>query len=255
MRGVTAVLVLVLAACSTAGEDTTTTTAPLAEPLTTTTTAATATTTTEGTTTTTVEECVERDGALRNRRGFICPPHLAPFGETVGYLPGHYETQILRPSLGFSLPGRMRSPGEARSVLPFCDADTNCIPAVMFWTGDNARTFQSLDYPDAVFVSNLTTTETRLGGIPATRLDFEVERDPCPDEFTAGAPCFVIRVPEPPPGNAQWAFQPGGRFVLIHVSEIDPPLTVFIEASTVTFDTYWTEVAQPILDSIEFLDP
>ena len=126
MRGVTAVLVLVLAACSTAGGDTTTTD-PLAEPSTTSTTAAPTATTTEPTTTTTQDECVDPDGdgVLRNRRGFVCPPHLVGWDGTQFnpnppiHLPGSYETRTFAVPFSFVAPVSLPSNGDSNSLVQF----------------------------------------------------------------------------------------------------------------------------------------
>jgi hypothetical protein len=255
----TAVLVLLLAACSTASGNTTTTTAPLAEPSTTSTTPS-STTTEEPTTTTTVEECVERDAVLRNPRGFVCPPHLRTIELTGGgnaspetsiHLPGTYTTRLFDPGFTFTNTNQFASAGELPTTaqLDTCDG-YNCPPLLIAWSGTAARWFRDLPLEDLEFVTNLDRSETQVGGYPAEVADFQ-GRD-C--EVESATPCYVLTIPEAP-GAAQWAYPPDGRFVIISV---DTPagLVVFdVEVQASNFDTYWTEVAQPILDSIEFLDP
>jgi hypothetical protein len=45
----------------------------------------------------------------------------------------------------------------------------------------------------------------------------------------------------------------GERVAVIEL-ETPEPMTIHLAGDQAFFDTYWTEVAQPILESIEFVD-
>jgi hypothetical protein len=253
---VTAVLVLLLAACSTAGGDTTTT-APLAEPSTTTTTAP-ATTATQATPTTSEEECVERDGVLRDGRGFICPPFLTAGPEGHFYLPGEYETRLFQPRLRFSRTDRFESDGEnaERAGLdnpPPIDGIPPITSRIDAYTGDTALAVADLpdnspsNRPDDwEWTADARTSGMQIGGVTAHLTTFTAV---CLDEPEFTDPICSFLMPGPDP----WSHVHGA---VISIVEIDTAehLTIIVEAGR-DFDTYWTETAQPILDSIEFLDP
>ena len=268
MRGVTAVVVLVLGACSTAGGDTTTTTPPLAEPSTTTTASPSTTTVTEPTTTTTVAECVERDGVQRTDRGFICPPHLAPLeSESHGYLPGTYTTRLLRPALRFSQPDRFRSHGES-PVLAILDHDGSAalLPRQgMAAIGGSAA--------DGLFGVSDTTPRQHDDG-----WDWAIAETPVREVQTAGTQAlgtsFVTRcwdgvsdptrisnlqcsfsLPDSGLPGGSWTYLDGQRVTQFLVDTQEGSVLIEIRADEEDADTYWAEVARPILDSIEFLDP
>ncbi len=58
------------------------------------------------------------------------------------------------------------------------------------------------------------------------------------------------------PGLDFWNpdFAENDRVVTLEVDVPGGPVTILVRSPEPSFDTYWTEVAQPILDSIEFLD-
>jgi hypothetical protein len=258
VRGVTAVLVLLLAACSTAGGDTTTTTAPLTEPSTTTT--APATTTTTERTTTTVEECTERNGVLRNRRGFVCPPWLIPLdfvgigtGQTAIHLPGTYDTRQFIPRFRFTREEQFTTVGERTQSVAF-DYPPNM--AMEAFGGEGALELarlpelQPVGRPDDwIWVEELETGEIEVGGSPAMVTSFTAN---CLDETSVNPDACLFDIPAL--GNGIWTQLHGQRTAVIVVDTPDP-MTIVVEADDRSFDTYWAEVAQPILDSIEFLDP
>jgi hypothetical protein len=247
---VTAVLVLLLAACSTAGGDPTTT-APLAEPSTTTTTAPTTTTTTEPTTTT-VEECTERDGLVRNSRGFICPPWLwaegfPEFGDPT-HLLGEYETRFFDPALSFAREERFLSLGENPGSSVALDGAT-FTPWVYAIATDRLDEVRSVNYAELEWIADLRTTEIEAYGAPATQIDFQIAEE-C-ESFTGE--CRIPVFDDLHISIESWTS--GDRVRLLLVDRSNGPIGFEITASDGEFDTYWTEVAQPILDSIEFLDP
>jgi hypothetical protein len=242
-------LVLLLAACTAVAEDTTTT-APLAEPSTTTSTTALTTTTT-----TTDEECSERDGVLRTSRGFVCPPSMVDRGVGIGgdesqiHLGGSYETRLFLPRFSFTQPAMFRSRGESVMALDldFTCPIEDCTRKITAFSHDVAEEIIGEDPAQRLsFASDLRRTLTRIGGVPADRLDFSLSATDC-DELRACA-LLLPSLADEPVGLGR-----DTRNVLF-VIETPTLMVILVEARTVLFDAYWTEVAEPILDSIEFLD-
>ncbi|MDX1748588.1 MAG: hypothetical protein R3324_21865, partial [Halobacteriales archaeon] len=261
-------LLVLLAACSTAGEDTTTT-APLAEPSTTSTTTTAQSTTTEPTTTPTEEECVERDGVLRTRRGFVCPPHLKLLEAVPGFglasvehhLPGEYRTRLATPAFSFRRTDRFESFGEGPAYLQldekgnWFDVSTDSGGILAFPSSETFPRFTDMQPVNRTegfdWFVDLTVQEQMIGGHPATISTFTVVcRDP-----TGVVDSAVCLFGELAPA-LDWGQVDGQRTAVVVIENRSGPLTILAETHNADdFDTYWAEVAQPILDSIEFLDP
>jgi hypothetical protein len=257
VRGVTAVLILVLAACSTAGGDTTTTALP-AEPSTTTTTTP-STTITEPTTTTTVEECTERDGVLRTRRGFVCPPTLGQFvsvENTDFHLPGVYETRAFDPRLRFTRTTRFTSIGEHAEHLVLDLSDDGGIYVMSGSFGDGIASLPeripNLAPEDWNWVGGPVSTTISIDEVPATRTDFTAR---CDFPQTQDRGCVFLDDDVSLAGLPPWGHGHGDKITYIRVHHPRQEFTIVVETGPEAVNTYWTEVAQPILDSIEFLDP
>ena len=250
-------LVVLLAACSTAGHDTTTT-PPHVEPSTTSTTLSILTTTAAESTTTKAEECVERDGVLRTSRGFVCPPYLAAVGTDGGsYLPGDYETRLFSPRLRFTRADRFETVGENAQQVgldnpPAIDGIPPITRRIDAFAGDAAVAVADLpnlqpgNRPDDWdWTTDVRTSEVLIGGIAAHLTTFTAV---CIHEPGFADPVCHLEMPAPGP----WTHNHRAGIAIV-VVETPEPLTILAEAGR-DFDTYWTEVAQPILDSIEFLD-
>ena len=258
MRGVTAALGLVLAACSTAGGDTATTAVP-AEPSTTTSTAAPTTTTTEPTTTTSETECVDRDGdgVLRTRRGFVCPPYMRSYDRTGPteaiadiHLPGTYTLRQFTPAITFTRTERFRAYGENVDIVEY-DSHGPYHRILSGAAHENLAAFpdtQPWTHPDHQWKSDIEVTDTTIDGYPATITGFTAD---CPDPDGGVDTPFCRFDLE---GVPEWAQTDGQRTAVIVIDLPSGPFTI-VAQSPDDFDTYWTEVAQPILDSIEYLDP
>jgi hypothetical protein len=260
----TAVLVLILAACSTAGGDTTTTTAPPAEPSTTATTAQTTTSTTEATTTT-EEECVERDGVLRNERGFVCPPVILALKMEPGrgpeptmHLAGTYETRQFTPRLRFTRTDPFVTIGESTNWLVF-DTDHNNSMYLGAHSGPLGSQLAELPNltpitrsDDWQWAVGVETTQDEIAGYPATFTTFtancfdETKPEANQDDCSFTIPALA--------GGPYWGQRHGDAITVVTLDTTEP-ITIIASTDQRTFDTYWTEVAQPILDSIEFIDP
>jgi hypothetical protein len=260
----TAALVLLLAACTTAGGDTTTT-APLAE-LSTTSTTAPSTTTTEPATTTTEGECVDRDGdgVLRNSRGFVCPPTLVVLSiepmrgpEPTWHLPGTYETRQFEPRLRFARDTRFVTVGETANWLVF-ETDFTGDEEIAIFSGELGS--QLAELPNLVpivkpddweWATEVETTEGEIGGHSATVTMFTAN---CRDETTPEDDRDECEFTIPAAGDGYWYNAHGDRLALITL-DTPEPVTLIVGTNGRAFDSYWAEVAQPIFDSIEFLDP
>jgi hypothetical protein len=263
VRSVTAVLVLSLAACSSAGGEPTTT-APLTEPSTTSVRAPSTTTTTEPTTTAN-DECADGDGdgVLRNRRGFVCPPHLRTLefirlnAPAIGiYLPGTYETRLFSLPLRFTRDEQFTSLGENAQSVSFEYPSGNSRPGMDAWTGDAARQFGNLsdmrpvNRPDDwVWTEDIETGQVQVDGYPAAVTVFTAN---CLDE-TKTVQVDVCFLNIPALGDVAINLTHGERTAMI-VLDSPEPVTFTVSSDARHFDTYWNDVALPILDSIEFLD-
>ena len=261
MRGMTAVLGLILAACSPAGGDTTTT-ASLPAPSTTSSTTARSTTTTTEPATTTIDECVDRDGdgVLRTARGFVCPPTMAVFGAEViqdvsvaqQYQPGTYVTRHLTPRLSFTRSGRFRSTGEdpgrtvAMDSQPAGSDRPERIRFVEAFTGDLATGLRDHPWETVAWAADLQKGETELAGRRATWIEFTVDGEGC----SGLAPVCLAESGDGP----LWSWNIPQRVRLVFIEVHEHLVTVNVQAHPDVFSTYWTETARPILDSIEFLD-
>ena len=260
-------VVLLLAACTGTAEETTATTAPLAEPPTTTTRAP-STTTTEPTTTTTGEECVDRDGVRRTSRGFVCPPHLIGLMERGGsgrpdrrqransliagatHLPGTYATRQFENPMRVTRVEPFQSDGESPAVLTF---DFPSGKEMVGFAGEAATQMAAL--PDATpdnrpegfeWKADVSSQALTVDGRPGIVTEYRVE---CLVDDNAHCN-FQID------GLQRWSQIHGSRVavVVVEMSDDEMLTVVVMTEDAASFDTYWTEVAQPILDSIEFLD-
>ena len=269
VRGVMAVLTFVLAACFPAGEDTTTNSA-LAEPSTTASTTSTTvpstTTTTEATTTTREEECTERDGVLRNGRGFVCPGHLVVDSpDRIGtradrYLPGKYETTIFTPAFRFTREEPFYSTGETSTVVhldlgPVAAERTAYPRAAMYAWGPSKGPLLRRLVQDAWVHGepiDIRTSDFTFAGVHATRIEFITR---CAERLSShdcqiGIEDLETRNPSAP-SDGYWDQQ---RVTLL-LTEPHSEAAFGIIADEPLADDYWIEVAMAILDSIEFLDP
>ncbi len=255
MRGVVTVVALVLAGCSTAGGDTTTTL--LVSGPTTASTTLPSTTTTLPTTSTTDEECAERDGLLRNTRGFICPPTMSTFDLAdlpARHLPGVYATRQFRPGFTFETAAALSTRGESARVVEFdhhtprpgaiptegfriyaSETATRLIPRVYERNAEDPRT------------EEITVDPIEMWGHAAERLDFTLGPE-CP----SGSGCNLGVTGWPTVNHFVWNTDHRIRFVIVDVP--GGPVGIEVFALRSDFDGYWADVVQPIVDSIEFLD-
>ena len=255
MRGVVTVVALFLAGCSTAGGDTTTT-VPLSGPTTTATTPPSITTSLP--TTTTDEECAERDGLLRTRRGFICPPTMSTFDVAdlpAHHLPGVYATRQFLPGFTFIAAAALSTRGESARVVEFdhrtpgpgaiptkgfriyaSETATRLIPRVYDRDAEDPR------------AEKITLEPIEMWGTAGQRLDFTLGPE-CPSD----SGCNLGVAGWPTVDHFVWNTDHRIRFVIVDVP--GGPIGIEVFALRNDFDTYWADVVQPILDSIEFLEP
>lgn len=265
--------VLVLAACTGMAEDTTTTPPP-ARSSTTTAAPSTTTTTEPKTPIANVEDCVDRDGdgVLRSRRGFVCPPTMGNLRLTEDgviynrpgdrYLAGTYATVRFRPAFAFSRTEPFSSGGErsqiveldATAIRRFFQAAAGRVQSVLAFGGPIATDIADMTKhmpinweEGSAWATDVVVTSTSLDGLPTEMTTFVAK---CPDD-----PGGVSRCDIPIPGLDWWWFRDGERVTMVTTEIDDTPFLVLAATEQETFDTYWTNTVQPILDSIEFLEP
>lgn len=238
MRRLLAVVLLVLVGCSSATADTTSTVgaeAAAATTAVTTTTAVTATTEAGG-------ECQPHpDGYLATGRGFVCPPDL-PLAErnvAVGFLDGVYRTRLFAVPFEYTRHSVGRATGEESTFvnMDLVEADGLWEVSLVSFVDDPAQLrAEILDHEcaaDTMFVE----AARLIGGIETDMIDFTVECD------------FVSSQAEVP------GFRQGERLQHYALQVDGTDLIVVVVASPpAAFDDYLVEVAEPLIDSIVFLD-
>jgi hypothetical protein len=248
MPAVLSIFLLVLAACSAPAEsaETTTTTTPAA------TTSNESTTSTVGTTTTTTgPECVERDGVLFDSRGFVCPPRLVtsqyPQGHSQsvvhGYRPGTYVTTVFGPGFSFTRDVGFKSTGESMTVVnfdehPTCDTNECAREVVALSPQTTESLLSNLDSVD--WIVDVVSSPVQFWGTAGTQVDFTV--GDCPLNCILSLEGF----------QDAWGFREGHAVTVLSIDVAGGPLGILIAADQSRFDQYWTDVAEPILASIEF---
>ena len=242
-------LLLVLGACTSATEEVEPVDSAPSAPTTSVTQPS--TTTTQPTTTTTDEGCVERDGLRKNPRGFICPPRLwaegfPEFGDPT-HLPGRYETRFFEPALSFQRAERFISLGENPGEAVALDGGT-FTPWTYAIGSDLVDDVRSVDLGAVELISDVLQSEVDILGGPAVQIDFVVAQD-C-ETFTGE--CRIPTFDDLHITIESWT--EGDRVRLLILDRPERTVAFEITAEAEEFDTYWTEVARPILDSIEFLD-
>jgi len=252
MRVVLLMLLFVISACSAPAEsiETTSTTTVAAA----TTTEATTTTTTLATTTNTGSECIERDGVLYDSRGFVCPPRMSLDQDQLRPLalfhrPGTYTTRVFEPAISFTRDAVFHSYGENAFLVsldaqPTCDA-AECFKVVNVLSPGFVGQLEKALNNDLDWIQDLTSSPVEYLGYAAIQIDFKVAD--CSEE--GGLPCSI-----PIEGLSFWGYPEFTANRLLMVKVPGGPVGFDIGAHQSRFDQYWTEVAEPILQSIEFSD-
>jgi hypothetical protein len=97
--------------------------------------------------------------------------------------------------------------------------------------------------------TDVTMSETTVGGHPATLTRFTTN---CPEPDISGFD-WCLFDDEALSEEADGLID-GEELALVVVHLPGGPFTIVVRDEASTFDTYWADVALPILDSIEFLD-
>ena len=248
MRFVLIEFLLVLASCGAAAEVPATTTS--IESASTTTTAQAATTSEATTTTTTEPPCVEREGVFYDSRGFVCPPHMKQgkdLADSARYLPGTYTTRIFEPRFSFTRDGRFTSGGE-NGLLVVVQETANCqnpecFQAIYVYSPEVAEDLRAFRFDTLDWPRNLAISSVEYWGKPGTQINFVVGS--CP---TAGCAVNI----ESLPGAYGWS--EGDQVTLLIIDVADGPIGFEITSHKSRFDAFVSEVADPVVQSIQFID-
>ena len=252
MRVVLLVLLFLISACSAPAESAQTTTTAIVPAAVATTEATTMTTLAP--TTTTGSECVERDGVLYDSRGFVCPPRMSLDQDQLRPLalfhrPGTYTTRVFEPTISFTRDAVFHSFGEnpflvSLDARPTCDA-AECFKVVNVLSPGFVGQLEEALNDDLDWIHDLTSSPVEYLGYAGIQIDFRV--DTCSEE--GDLPCSI-----PIEGLSFWGYPEFTANRLLMIEVPGGPVGFDIGAHQSRFDQYWTEVAEPILQSIEFSD-
>jgi hypothetical protein len=197
---------------------------------------------------------MESDGVLYDSRGFVCPPSM-PFAQvellppTWFHRPGTYTMRVFEPGFSFTRDAVFQSYGENALLVslderPTCSA-AECFQTVSVLSAGFVSQLEPVLTGDTEWVLDLTITPIEFKGLSATQIDFTVET--C--DSAGGLPCSV-----PIQGLSSWVYLEETQNRLMIIDVPGGPVGYDIGAHPSSFDQYWTEVAEPILASIEFAD-
>jgi hypothetical protein len=202
----------------------------------------------------------------------VCPPRMGELRLTEAgviynrpgdlYFPGTYTTARFQPAFSFTRTETFSSGGERVGIVEldtavvrrFFQAAAGRVGSVLAFGGPLATEIRGMTEDSPInreegfdWASNLVVAETSFAGFAAAKISFVAH---CPDQPTAPARCDIAI-----PGLEWWWFRDGEAVTMIETRIGDTPFVVLVATEQEEFDTYWTEVAQPILNSIEFLEP
>jgi hypothetical protein len=167
--------------------------------------------------------------------------------QALSYRPGNYTTRVFEPVLSFTRSEVFQSFGENTLIAslderPTC-AGLECFQSAAALSPGLVVQIESALGDNPEWAKSLTESSVELWGYSGTQIDFET------DTCTTAASCSVAVE-----GLNFWGYF---SFTRVRMLIIDVPggrIGFDIEAHQSRFDRYWTEVAEPILASIEFLD-
>lgn len=208
------------------------------------------TTTALVTTTTPVATTVEGRDCPESGRGYQCPPDmwLVPAGSPSAFsgglhASGRYRTRVFMPSIEFTQLDQFT--GYEHELALVVDV-VGCVVAgpchkVLIFGPALAAQVDLETLASRVCIEEIATIGDVAFGLPATVLELRMG---CAEILVAeavGRPAGVLD---------------GGNTVRLMAVNLDDDTQIFVivEAPTPEFDAYLEEVAQPILDSIRFLD-
>ncbi len=233
------VLCLILAACSSAAEPGT---LPTTAEQPATTRAPSATTTTPLPSSTTTEPaCTEVEAVFFDSRGFVCPPHMKPgrfFSDAIGYRPGTYTTRLFEPGFSFTQQAAFQSGGENLDLVAI---EENSSRAMYMFSAGPAGQLAAFPFDTLPWVQDLEVSPIEYWGASGTQIDFTVGS--CP---AVGCLINVDAFIE------AYGWVDGSRVRLLIIDVAGGPIAVEITSQKSRFEAFWSEVAQPILESIEF---
>lgn len=208
--------------------------------------------TTEAITATTADpDTCPPGGGGQTSRGVHCPPDMwaVPAGYIGGFLgrphaPGTYQTTFFEPEFEFTQPDQFTGfETDASMVLDRdgCFVDDNLCRELAV-LGPVVAAQATLDLDDAECVLDAATSQGVLFGRQASVLNLQINEICTLGYFPSG----VFGRPN--------ILEVGvtARLMTVNMDD-DTQIMVIVQAST-DFDRYLAEVAQPIIDSIDFLD-
>jgi hypothetical protein len=171
----------------------------------------------------------------------IADARSVPVAHPAWYLAGTYTTQVFEPSFSFTRGTTFGSRGE--SVYFTVIDEPGAYMAVMF--PEAAAEYRAYPFGDEEWVEGLTVSEVEYWGYPGSQIDFTAGS--CAP--LSGCATRILSLP------FQWGWYNDTHQVRVLVIDVpDGPIGFLIHGPQYRFDQYWTEVAEPILTSIEFLD-
>ncbi len=198
-------------------------------------------------------ECTESGGLLTTRRGFVCPPHLEvgpgldKAGSTGGpptprrHLAGEYTTRVFRPAITFTRPQAFGAWGELPEEVSL---DISPGRGLMYGLASSIVP-QLRELVDQEWATAVEVAEIEVDGHAGTRTDFIV--GPQCDGSSAARLCYFDAGTMP-----EYRYQAGVAITVVIVEVPDGPMGILVKASPPDVDSYWSEVAGPVIDSLRF---
>ena len=196
------------------------------------------TTTVAATTTLGMDECPPEGGG-QTRRGSFCPPDLPTIGVTGPSLfaPGTYQTRVFQPRIVFIREETFTSTGENGSGvvldIPALGGFVVLLNVTAFSEPIDLEYMQSLASDSC---ADVQVSDQQILGFEALLLD-----------ITVGSGCLVVL-----PDTGTTFVGEGERARLYRLHAEPRELFLLVVSSAATFDQYFVDTVQPILDSVVF---
>jgi hypothetical protein len=158
----------------------------------------------------------------------------------LGYRPGTYTTRFTEPTFTFTRDTTFRARGERIQLV---NLDEIPSAAAFALAAEIAEEYSSYPFEQHDWVKDLKSRQVEYWGYPGTQIDFII--DDCPPTGCTVTLEAVLWL---------WGWPPDEKVRLLFIEVPGGPIGFEIHANQSRFDQYWTEVAEPILASIELMD-